>query len=163
MMVVDAETEQETNAENDRREIEEVLDNIFPEAEEEEPLRVSPTYPSFPEVQEQVPAQEEGSRSREGNTKIMEMLKEMKRELEERELEWERQQQIKEEFMEAAARSKEQIWEENWRIREEEHKEELKKQEEKMVEKMKTSMQAFYNNQFKRDADLLNILKQKET
>ena len=31
------------------------------------------------------------------------------------------------------------------------------------MENIKTSMQAFYNNQFKRDADLLNILKQKET
>ena len=38
-----------------------------------------------------------------------------------------------------------------------------KETREKMMEKMKTSMQAFYNNQFKRDADLLNILKQKET
>ena len=163
MMVVDAETEQETNAENDRREIEEVPDSIYPETEEEEPFRVSPTHPSFPEVQEQVPAQEEGSRSREGNTVIMEMLRAMKREMEERELKWERQQQIKEEFMEAAARRNEPIWEENWRIREEEHKEELKKQEEKMMERIKTSMQAFYNNQFKRDAELLNILKKKET
>ena len=49
VMVVDAETEQETNATNDRREIEEVLDNILPEAEEE-PLGVSPTYPLFPDV-----------------------------------------------------------------------------------------------------------------
>ena len=32
VMVVDAKTEQETNAENDRREIEEVSDNVFPEA-----------------------------------------------------------------------------------------------------------------------------------
>ena len=163
VIVVDAEIEQETNAENDRREIEEVLDIFFSEAEEEEPLRVSPTYPSFPEVQEQEPTQGEGSRSRQGNTEIMEMLREMKREMEEREVKWKRQQQIKEEFMEAAARRKEKIWEENWRIREEEHKEELKKQEEKMMDKIKTSMQAFYNNQFKRDADLLNILKQKET
>ena len=31
------------------------------------------------------------------------------------------------------------------------------------MEKMKTSMQAFYNNQFKRDVDLMNILKKKET
>ena len=127
VMVVDAEIEQETNAENDRREIEEVLDSVFSEAEEEEPFMVSPTHPSFLEVQEQVPAEAEGSRSREGNTEIMEMLRAMKREMEERELKWERQQQIKEEFMEAARR-KEQIWEENWRIREEEHKEELKKQ-----------------------------------
>ena len=106
--------------------------------------------------------QAEGSRSREGNTEIMEMLKAMKRDMEERELKWERQQQIKEEFMEANARRKEQIWEENWKIREEEHKEELKKQEERMMERIKTSMQAFYNNQFKIDADLLNILKKKE-
>ena len=65
--------------------------------------------------------------------------------------------------MEAVARRKEQIWEESWRIREEEHKEELKKQEEKMIERIKTIMQAFNNNQFKRDAELLNILKKKET
>ena len=32
-----------------------------------------------------------------------------------------------------------------------------------MIEKMKKSMQAFYNNQFRRDANLMNILKQKET
>ena len=64
--------------------------------------------------------------------------------------------------MEATARRKEQIWEENWRIREEEHKEELKKQEEKIMERVNANMQAFYNNQFRRDADLLNILKKKE-
>ena len=34
VMVVDAETEQDTKAENDRREIKEVPDSIFPEAEE---------------------------------------------------------------------------------------------------------------------------------
>ena len=65
--------------------------------------------------------------------------------------------------MEAAAKRKEQIWEENWRIREEEHKEELKKQEARMMGRIKTIMQAFYNNQFRRDANLLSILKQKET
>ena len=60
-----------------------------------------------------MPAQAEGFRNREGNTEIMEMLREMKKEMEERELKWERQQQIKKEFMEAAARRKEKIWEEN--------------------------------------------------
>ena len=127
VMVVDVEIEQETNEENDRREIEEVPDNTFPKAKEEEPFRVSATHPSFLEVQEQLPTEAEGSRSREGNIEIMEMLRAIKREMEKRELKWERQQQIKEEFMEAASRRKEQIWEENWRIREEEHKEELKK------------------------------------
>ena len=64
--------------------------------------------------------------------------------------------------MEATARCKEQICEENWRIREEEHKEELKRQEEKMMGRIQTCMQDFYNNQFKRDAELLNIMKEKE-
>ena len=92
----------------------------------------------------------------------MEMLKTMKKEMKERELKWERQQRIGEEFMEATAKIKEQIWEENWRIKEEEHKEELMKQEEKMMGRIQTCMQAFYNNQFKRDAELLNIMKEKE-
>ena len=91
----------------------------------------SSTYPLSPEVQEQVPVQAKTSRSIEGNAEIMEMLKTMKKEMEERELKWEQQQRIREEFVEATARRKEQIWEENWRTREEEHKEELKRQEEK--------------------------------
>ena len=31
-----------------------------------------------------------------------------------------------------------------------------------MMGRIKTSMQAFYNNQFKRDVELLNIMKEKE-
>ena len=161
MTVLDVETVQEIDAETDRREMEEVPDSVLPEAEEE-PLRTSQTYPLFSEVQEQVPVQAEASGSREGNSEIMEMLRAMKKEMEERELKWERQQRIKEEFMEATTRRKEEIWEENWRVREEEHKEDLKKQEEKMMGIIKTSMQAFSNNQFKRDAELQNIIKKKE-
>ena len=112
VMVLDEETGQEIDTETDRREMEEVPDNILPEAEEE-PFRTSPTYHLSPEVQEQIPIQAEASRSREGNAEIMEMLKTMKKEMEERELQWERQQRIKEEFMEATSKRKEQIWEEN--------------------------------------------------
>ena len=54
------------------------------------------------------------------------------------------------------------MWEQNWRLREEEWKEELQRREEKILEKMNAKMEAFYNNQFRRDADLLNILKKKE-
>ena len=52
---------------------------------EEEPARLSPILHSFPEVQEQLPMQAEGSRSRGDNEEIMEMLRSMKREMEERE------------------------------------------------------------------------------
>ena len=54
------------------------------------------------------------------------------------------------------------MWEKNWKLKEEEWKEELQRREEKMLGKMNAKMEAFYNNQFKRDANLLNILKKKE-
>ena len=108
-------------------------DSILPETEGEH-LRTSPTYPLSPKAPEQTPDQAEAPRSTEGTVEIMDMLKTMKKQMEERELQWERQQKIREEFMEATARRKEQIWEENWRLREEEHKQELKRQEEKMMD-----------------------------
>ena len=56
MTMLDAETWQEIDVETDRREMEEVPDSVLPEVEEE-PLRISLTYPLFPEVQERVPVQ----------------------------------------------------------------------------------------------------------
>ena len=123
---------------------------------------MSPLSHSYPEVQEHLPEQAEGSRRREEDAKIIEMLRSMKKDIEEREHKWERQQQIREKYLEAEARRKEQMWEQNWRQREEEWKEELKRKEEKMMEKMKANLEAFYNNQFKRDAKLLNILRKRE-
>ena len=124
-MEVDAEAETVPAEENETREMEEVSEDIHPAVAEEAHFRMSPLSHSYPEVQEQLPLQAEGSRSREDNIEIMEMLRSMKREMEEREQKWERQQQIKEDFLEAAARKKEQMWEKNWKLREEEWKEDL--------------------------------------
>ena len=85
VMISEDEKEQEIDTEDDRRREEEMADSTLPEAEEE-PLRISPTYPSFPEVREQVPVRAETSKSIEGNAEIMEMLKTMKKGMEEREL-----------------------------------------------------------------------------
>ena len=38
----------------------------------------------------------------------------------------------------------------------------MKRRAEKMMEKMKANLEAFYNNKFKRDAKLLNILRKRE-
>ena len=46
--------------------------------------------------------------------------------------------------------------------KEEEWKEEMDIREKEMLEKMKASFEAFYNNQFNRDAELLTILKKRE-
>ena len=78
VMVSEDEKEQEINTKADRREEEVMPDSILPEAEEE-PLRISPTYPSSSEVREQVLVRAETSRSIEGNAELMEMLKTMKK------------------------------------------------------------------------------------
>ena len=49
----------------------------------------------------------ESSRRNEGTVEIMDMLRSMKKEMEEREKKWERQQQIREEFLEADFKRKE--------------------------------------------------------
>ena len=162
IMEVDVVAETVPAEENETREMEEVPEDIHPAVAEEAHFRMSPLSHSYPEAQEQLPLQAEGSRSREDNIEIMEMLRSMKREMEEREKKWERRQQIKEYFLEVVARKKEQMLEQNWMLKEEEWKEELQRREEKMLGKMNAKMEAFYNNQFKRDADLLNILKKKE-
>ena len=106
---VNAEAEKVPADENEAREMEEVLEDIHPAIAGETHFRMSRISYSYPEVPEQLPLQAEGSRSREDNIEIMEMLRSMKREMEEREKKWERQQQIREDFLEAAARKKEQM------------------------------------------------------
>ena len=162
IMEVDAEEETVPAEENETREMEAIPEDIHPAVAKEEHFRMSPLSHSYPEVQEHLPKQAEGSRRREENGEIIEMLRSMKKGMEEREHKWERQQQIREKILEAEARRKEQMWEQNYRQREEEWKEELKRKEEKMMEKMKANLEAFYNNQFKRDAELLNILRKIE-
>ena len=65
--------------------MEEVPEDIHPAVEKEAHFRMSPLSHSYPEVQEHLPVQVEGSRSREDNIEIMEMLRSIKREMEERE------------------------------------------------------------------------------
>ena len=52
--------------------------------------------------------------------------------------------------------------EQTFRQREEEWKEEIKKREKELGEKMKASLEAFYNNQFRRDEEVLTILRKRE-
>ena len=70
VVVADTEAEQEVNKENNGREIEAMLNNTIPKMTEEEPARVSLIIHSFLKVQEQLPSQAEGSRSREDNIEL---------------------------------------------------------------------------------------------
>ena len=111
--------------ENETREMEAIPEDIHLAVVEEAHFRMIPLIHSYPEVQEHLPSQAQGSRSREDNIEVMEMLRSMKREMEEREQKWERHQQIREDFLEAVARKKEHMLEQKWKLREEEWKEEL--------------------------------------
>ena len=71
-------------------------------------LRMSPLSHFYLDMTENFPEQAENSRRGEGNTKIMEMLRTMKKDMEEREHKWEKQ--FREEFLEAQFRRKEQLF-----------------------------------------------------
>ena len=97
-----------------------------------------------------------------GNNEIMEMLRSIKKDMEKKEQKWEKQQQIREEFLEVEFRRKEQLLEQTLRQREEEWREEMKMREKELGEKMKANLEVFYNNQFRRDEQVLTILRKKE-
>ena len=78
--------------ENETREMGAIPEDIHPVVAEEAHFRMSPLSHSYPEVQEHLPEQEEGSRRREENAKVIEMLRSMKKDMEEGEQKWERQQ-----------------------------------------------------------------------
>ena len=74
IMEVDAEAEIVPTEENETRKMEEVRKDIHPVVAEEAHFRLSPLSHSYPKVQEKLPLKAEGSRSREDNIEIMEML-----------------------------------------------------------------------------------------
>ena len=81
-------------------------------------------------MRDNFPKYAESSRRNEGLAEIMDMLRSMKKEMEEREKKWERQQQIREEFLLADFKRKEQQWEQILKQKEEKWKEEMKRREE---------------------------------
>ena len=126
------ELEAELGGENDNREMETVLEQIPPAEEEEMPFRMSPMSLPGPKMREDFPKLAESSRKDAGNNEIMEMLRSIKKDMEEREHKWEKQQQIREEFLEAEFRRKEQLLEQTLRQREEEWREEMKMREKEL-------------------------------
>ena len=109
------ELEAEPAEENDNKEMETVPEHIPPVEEEEMPFRMSPMSPPEPEMREDFLELTESSRKDVRNNEIMEMLRSIKKDMEEREHKWEKQQQIREEFLEAEFRRKEQLLEQTLR------------------------------------------------
>ena len=109
------ELEAELGEENDNREMEIVPEQIPQTEEEEMPFKISPMSPPGPEMREDFPKLTESSRKGARNNEIMEMMRSIKKDMEEREQKWEKQQQIREEFLEAEFRRKEQLLEQTLR------------------------------------------------
>ena len=156
------EVEAEHAEDNDHREMEANPEQIPPAEEEEAHFKMSPLSHSYLDLTENFLEPAESSRRGEGNTEVMEILRSIKKDMEEREQRWEKQHQIREKILESEFRRNEQLFEQTLRQREEEWREEMKIREKEMGEKMKASLEAFYNNQFRRDEEVLTILKKRE-
>ena len=75
---------------------------------------------------------------------------------------WEQQQKIREKFMEADFRKIEQQWEQMLKQRYEEWKEEMERRERALMQRLDSKINTFYNEQFKRDEDVLTFLEKRE-
>ena len=131
-------------------------------SEDEMQNRRSPVINSLPDVRETFSEPVEYSWSNEGNAEIMNMLVSIKKEIEEREKRWEQQQRIREEFLEAEFRRREQRWEQLLKQRDEEWKEEMERREKALMQRLYSKINTFYNEQLKRDEDVLAFLEKRE-
>ena len=156
------EVETDPVEENDNREIENFLKRASPAEEEKLQFGMSLLSHSGPYLRENFTKPAGSSKRNVGKDEILEMLIAMKKGMEEMEDKWEKQQQTREEFLEAEFRRKEQLLEQTLRQREEEWKEKMKKREKEFGENMKANLEAFYNNQFRRDEKVLTILRKRE-
>ena len=84
------EVEAKPAEDHDHREMEAIPEKIPPAEEEEMHFRMSPLSHTYPDMIENFPEQVESSRRGEGNIEIMEMLRAMKKDMEEREHKWEK-------------------------------------------------------------------------
>ena len=105
------EAEIEPSEDNDHREMEAIPEQNPSTEEEEVHFRMSQLSHSYPVLTKNFPEQAKSSRRGGGNTEVMEMLRSIKKHMEEREQIWEKQQQIREEFLEVEFRRKKQLFE----------------------------------------------------
>ena len=139
----------------------------FPEeaqlpVEDEFQGRISPVLQSPPHVRENFSEPAEYSKGNIGNKEIMEMLVSMNKEMEKREKKWEQQQRIREEFLKADFRRREQKWEQLLSRGKRNGRKKWKAEKECLCKDWIKKIQSFYNEQLKRDEDVLNFLDKRE-
>ena len=85
------EVEAEHVEDNDNREMEDIPEQNPPTEEEEVHFRMSPLSHSYPDLTENLPKQAKSSKHNVGNNEVMEMIRSIKKDMEEREQRWEKQ------------------------------------------------------------------------
>ena len=86
----------------------------------------------------------------------------MKKHMEERGKIWEQQHKIREEFLEVDFRRREKRWEQLLKQRDEEWKEEMERRERALMQRPDSKISTFYNEQLKRDEDVLTFVEKKK-
>ena len=137
------------------------VESQLPPEDEMQNIRSS-VINSPPDVRETFSKPVECSRRNEGNAEIMNILVSIKKEMEEKEKMWEQQQRIREEFLKPEFRRREQRWEQLLKQRDEEWKEEMERRERALMHKLDSKINTFYNEQLKRDEDVLTFLEKKK-
>ena len=142
--------------------------------DERSPLDFSIPLASSPPMQNRTfREQGESSRGAQENNSIMEALNAIQKKMEEREKEWNLQQEFREGVYEKELKRRDQQWEEELKRTEEQMKEvlqqqredfkkEMKERDRDLLQKLKLSHEAFYNNRFERDSQLLTIMKKRD-
>ena len=138
------------------------------------PVDFSSPLASSPPMQHRTSREQgESSRGTYENSSMMETLKAIQNKMEDREKEWKLQQEFREEVYEKELKRRDQEWEEELQRREEQmkgvlqqqgedFKKEMKERDRDLLQKLKLSHEAFYNNQFEHDSQLLTIMKERE-
>ena len=106
--------------------------------------------------------QAESSKHHRNNTELMEMLKIMRHEIQERDNHLKMQLQLRDEYMDAELKIRYQNLEEALKLRDEEWKNRWETRERELNEELRAMEDAFLSDQLRRDSKLLKIMKERE-
>ena len=123
---------------------------------------VSPVLTFSLEVRQVHQEHVESSKPLDNNTVVLEMLKSMRQEMEERDNQLKLQLQLRDEYMDAELKKRDQNLNEALKQRDEEWKSRWELREQKLSEELRARKDAFLSDQVMRDSELLKIIKERE-
>ena len=121
---------------------------------------MSPVLTFSPEVRQVHQEHAESLEPLGNNATVLEMLKAMRQEMQERDNQLKVQLQLKDEYMDVELKKRDQNLEEALKQRDEELKSRWELREQEMSEELKAREDAFHSNQLRRDSELIKIMKE---